>query len=401
MILLANQPFATLFQTNNRAETPSMALSRTAARQNGWLNQAESLVSTHRTVAFAGITAGAKARSEALSEPVPSDFPASRTDFESGQDAGSVELANNREPADRHFDEFEQQAVREVSHEQILHDQLEALAGQLAAAQQRIAELEASLGATYEQLDLRANETCSLQTSLDLLIGENSRLSILLTESEALRITAEKQLEGAQRSLRARASDNAAAGRDIAEAIDARDAAENKLEMLRTLLLLTDRQVHELEKSRSTLIEGASELLKTFETRDTALVEAEAKNEAIAERIAELESEAKLLLKAFESRDAALDNAAARNKALTERIAQLEAEIKFANKPGKFEELIRQWVRLERSRAETVGKTIRNGGAAPPREEAKATAPNGHSDRTPNRPPQAALAGTITFVNAG
>ena len=377
-----------------------MALSRTAARQDGWLNQAESLVSTHRTVAFAGITAGANARGEALSEPVPCDFPASRTDFESGQDTGTVELANNREPADRHFDEFEQQAVREVSREQILHDQVEALAGQLAAAQQRIAELEASLGATYEQLDLRANENCSLQTSLDLLIGENSRLSVFLTESEALRIIAEKQLEEAQRNLCAHASDNAVAERDLAEAIDARDAAENKLEMLRTLLQLTDRQVQELEASRSSLIEGASELLKTFETRDSALVGAEARNKALAERITQLESEVTLLLKTSESRDTALDNAEARNKTLAERIAQLEAEVGLAGKPGKFEELIRQWVRLERSRAETAGRTIRNDGAAPLREEGKATAPNGHSERTQKRSPQTALAGTITFVNA-
>jgi chromosome segregation ATPase len=316
-----------------------MALSRTAARQDGWLNQAESLVSTHRTAAFAGITAGTEARGEALSEPASCHFPAPRTDFESEQDTSTVELANNREPADRRFDEFEQQAAREVSHEQILHDQVETLAGQLTAAQQRIAELEASLGATYEQLDLQANETCSLQMSLDLLIGENSRLSVFLAESEALLITAKKKVEEAQQRLRARASDNAVAERDLAEAIDARDAAESKLEMLRTLLQLTDRQVQELEASRSTLIEGASELLKTFETRDSALVRAEAENKALAERIAQLESEATLLLKTFESRDAALVRAEARNKALAERIAQLEAEIKLASKSGKFEEL--------------------------------------------------------------
>ena len=251
-----------------------------------------------------------------------------------------------------------------LSHEQILHDQVEALAGQLAAAQQRIGELEASLGATYEQLDLRENENCSLQTSLDLLIGENSRLSVRLTESEALRIIAEKKREEAQLNLRTHVNDKAAAERDVAEAIDARDAAENKLEMLRTLLQLTDRQIQELEESRSTLIEGTSELLKTFETRDLALARSEA-----------------------------------RNKVLAERIAQLETAVGLASKPEKFEELKRQWARLERGLMETAPQTTSSNGSAQQREP-------GNKPRrmdNPNAPKSARLrrcSPDITFVNA-
>jgi hypothetical protein len=247
----------------------------------------------------------------------------------------------------------------------MLHDQVEALAGQLAAAQQRIGELEASLGATYEQLDLQENENCSLRTSLDLLIGENSRLSGRLAESEALCVAAGKKREEAELNLRALVNDKAAAKRDIAEAIDARDAAENKLEMLRTLLRLTDRQVQELEESRSTLIEGTSELLKTFETRDLALVRAEARNEA-----------------------------------LVEQIAQLEAAVKLASKPEKFEELKRQWARLERGLKKTAPQTTRSNGTAQQREPANEAAPNGQSERAQKRSPQTVLAGTITFVNA-
>ena len=343
-----------------------MALYQKATRQDGWLYQAENLVSTHRTVAFAGVGAAAKARGQPLSEPVSCHFPAPRRDLENGQDTGAVEPAGNREPTDRPLDDVEQQAVREVSHEQMLHDQVEALAGQFAAAQQRIGELEASLGATYEQLDLQENENCSLQTSLDLLIAENSRLSGRLAESEALRVAAEKKREEAQLNLRTLVNDKAAAERDVAEAIDARDAAENKLEMQRTLLRLTDRQVQELEESRSTLIEGTSELLKTFETRDLALVRAEARNEA-----------------------------------LVEQIAQLETAVKLASKPEKFEELKRQWARLERGLMKTAPQTTSSNGSAQQREPANESAPNGQSERAQKRSPQTVLAGTITFVNAG
>ena len=158
---------------------------------------------------------------------------------------------------------------------------------------------------------------------------------------------------------------NAERERKITEAIAARDAAENKLELLRNLLRLTDRQVQELEQSRSTLIEGTSELLKTFESRDTALAQSEA-----------------------------------RNQLLVERIAQLEAEAKLAAEPGKFEELKRQWARLERGLAESARKTMRSNGAAPQRDAGTGTGtePNGHSERA--QKPERLLAGTITFVNA-
>ena len=336
-----------------------MALSGKATRQDGWLYQAENLVSTHRTVAMAAMAATAKAREQALADEVEWHLRASGPDFDSRQDSDTAELPNDPEPANRHLDAIEPQTVREVSDEQLLHEQVEALAGQLAAAQQRMAELEASLSATYEQLDLQENESCSLRTSLDLLTGENSRISGRLTESESRRVAAEKRLEEAKLNLLILANDKAAIERDVAGAIDARDAAENKLEMLRNLLRLTDRQVQELEQSRSTLIEGTSELLKTFETRDGALLRAEATN-----------------------------------KALTDRIAQLEAEAKFADKPGKLEEFKKQWARLEHSLAEIVAKKMRGNGAAP----------NGHSQaaqrNVQRRSPQAALAGTITFVNS-
>jgi len=350
-------------------------------RQDGRLNQAESLASTHGKAAKAAITAAAKARAEAPMGPLSCHFEAPGAEFGVARMTSEIEPAHELPPyelpvhelppgefelADPQRGGIDRQTAPEDSTEPLLHEQVEALAEQLAAAQQETAEAEARLVATYEQLDLQENENCSLKTSLELLIGENSRLSSRITECEASCAAVEKKLEQMQLDLFTLSVRNTAAERKVTEAIAARDAAENKLELLRNLLRLTDRQVQELEQSRSTLIEGTTELLKTFESRDTILARSEA-----------------------------------RNKVLVERIAQLEAEARLTSKPEQLEEIKRQWARLEHSLAESARKTMRSNGAAPQRDAGNGTAPNGPSERTQKRAAQTLLSGTITFVNAG
>jgi predicted nuclease with TOPRIM domain len=57
--------------------------------------------------------------------------------------------------------------------------------GDAAALKARIAELEAALGTAREALITLRNENQSLQTSLDLVVAENTRLSDLFAEREA------------------------------------------------------------------------------------------------------------------------------------------------------------------------------------------------------------------------
>jgi chromosome segregation ATPase len=82
--------------------------------------------------------------------------------------------------------ELEQQAARDTPALQILTEQAEALAAQFAAANKRVADLEGELGAAREGLFVQASENRSLQTSLNFLVSENSRLCGRLTELEVM-----------------------------------------------------------------------------------------------------------------------------------------------------------------------------------------------------------------------
>jgi hypothetical protein len=63
----------------------------------------------------------------------------------------------------------------------------ETLTTEVAAADKRIAKLEGELASARQRLVVRENENRSLQTSLDLMIDEKSRLSHRLMESDAAR----------------------------------------------------------------------------------------------------------------------------------------------------------------------------------------------------------------------
>ncbi len=63
-----------------------------------------------------------------------------------------------------------------------------------------------------------------------------------------------------------------------------------KLELVQRSLQMKDRQIDELEHSRSGLIESAKTLVKTLKARDSALASAEQRIEFLTEQIAELET---------------------------------------------------------------------------------------------------------------
>jgi chromosome segregation ATPase len=82
--------------------------------------------------------------------------------------------------------ELEQQVARDTPGLQILTEQAEALAAQFTAANKRVADLEGELGAAREGLFVQESENRSLQTSLNFLVSENSRLCGRLTELEVM-----------------------------------------------------------------------------------------------------------------------------------------------------------------------------------------------------------------------
>jgi chromosome segregation ATPase len=287
--------------------------------------------------------------------------------------------ANELEPTRAELAELEQQTARETAAEWILNARRETLAARAAraaAADKRIAELEGDLGSAREQLDLRDNENHSLQSSLDLIVSENSRLSGRLTESEAAgnaageearsklqqtkaalatadaerkklaaagdearsklermrvalataegernklavavdeanekrrtetntlnsrlgamsvrTVTAEKLLVEVRQRLLARTAENCSVERKFADATVARDAAHRKLQVLQKSLQVEERQVQELGRSRSELIEITTTLLKAFKTRNKALARAEQRIQLLAELFAQLDAD--------------------------------------------------------------------------------------------------------------
>jgi hypothetical protein len=80
-------------------------------------------------------------------------------------------------------------------------------------------------------------------------------------------VTAEKLLAKAQQRLLGRTAENCSVERKFADATVARDAAHKKLGLLQNSLQMKERQVQELERSRSELLEVTTTLLKAFKKR--------------------------------------------------------------------------------------------------------------------------------------
>ena len=254
-----------------------------------------------------------------------------------------VELTNELEPARTKLAELEQQLAREIAAARILKDHSDALAAHGAAGDKRVAELEGELGSVREQLVLRENENRSLQNSLDQIVGENSRMSRRLAESDAAAdkarhqheqlktalaaaeaeraklaaaieeanekrqtetntlntrleatssraLAAEKLLAEVRQSLLARTEENNAAERKMADATVARNATDKKLELLQSSHQVKERQIHELEQLRNKLVDRTNALMATVKARDTALLRAEERVVLLGERVAQLEA---------------------------------------------------------------------------------------------------------------
>jgi chromosome segregation ATPase len=148
-----------------------MALNGKAAQRSGWQRPAERLALSHTTgwVGSLATTQNAPANKLVVKRPT---------------------LA-----------EPEQHGMRGAVSNQILNAQVHALGAQAAAADRRAAELESELVALRDTLVRRETENASLQTSLDLVVGENAQLSRRRTENDAEAAQASAQLELAKTSL--------------------------------------------------------------------------------------------------------------------------------------------------------------------------------------------------------
>jgi hypothetical protein len=252
-------------------------------------------------------------------------------------------LPNEAEQIRAMLVELEQRVARDPAAAKVPNEYAETLTAQTAAADRWVAELTGEVDAAREALLLQENENYPLQTSLGLIVCENSRLSQRLTESAAALGRASSQhkqktmaltVAEAERNKLAAAVDeanrwrptktntphscpevmsstavaeaeqwlrllvrmekNRAAERRLTDAVVARDTTDKKLALLQNSLQVKEYQVQELEQSRSTLIEITDALLKTFKMRDTAPAHSEERIRFLSQRVAQLEAEASL-----------------------------------------------------------------------------------------------------------
>jgi chromosome segregation ATPase len=354
---------------------------------NGWLEQAQRLAVTHGTWG---------PRSMAAAQRAQTSLPAADAAFDA--EAREIELANELELARAKVAGLDRRLAQESAAAQQLSEQLETLTADCETADNRIAELEAELGAARDEMALRDNENLSLQTSLDLALGENSRLAqylkdgdsafdatrarldrlqLALTAAEADRfklqgeadqaaatrqsevsttnglleamtsraLTAERLLADVRECLLARIAENSATERGLADATAARGEADKKLRQFQDLLRLKQSQIDELEQSRQKLIETTNTLLKSFQSRDAAANHAEEKINLLTARVAELEAELRLAgnRQAGERRDL---------QAQPEAMRRIDADDAGETARKKWAELARELAKLVKLKRE-------------------------------------------------
>src|SRR5580704_14676786 len=250
-----------------------MALAGKKAPRHGWRHQAERLAQNHTGVATA---AWAATERRPLTEPVSCLSSVAGAKSKGDQETSANETSNDAKHA-------EQQIAREAAAAWILKARRETLAARAAkakAADERFAELEAKFDSALERIAFQDNENQSLQTSLDLTVSENLRLSNRLSESDA---TLEKISSEFDQLKTSEAERN-----KVSSVVD------KKIELLQNLLQVKERRVQKLEHARSKLADDTKKLLRTCAKRDQALARAEEKISSLTELFAQLETKAEL-----------------------------------------------------------------------------------------------------------
>jgi DNA repair exonuclease SbcCD ATPase subunit len=144
-----------------------------------------------------------------------------------------------------------------------------------SAADERIAELEASLEAALARVAFLQDENQSLQNSLDLTVDENLDLTRRLAESE----TSDDEVRSKLQS-----SETTRAEYELAAA-----AADRKIELLQNLVRVKETRLQKLDQARKKMQQDTGKLLATTKARDQALADAEHRISVLTELFEKLE----------------------------------------------------------------------------------------------------------------
>lgn len=238
-----------------------MAIGGKQSRQGGWQDQAARLALKHTVL---------PRLPKLATEPEPALRPVSPA------------LDGDRSSLERPAEERDPTAGNPFSREETLEwiqnarkAVLSVRAEGVKVAEERIAELEASLEAEFARAAFLENENQSLQESLDARASENLDLVRRLAESEARGDEVRSELQS---------SEVTRTEYDLATA-----AAARKIELLENLVAVKEARLQKLEQARKKVQEDTSKLLATTRMRDKALAEAEQRISVLTELFEQLE----------------------------------------------------------------------------------------------------------------
>jgi chromosome segregation ATPase len=286
---------------------------------NGWLSQAERLAIMHGTAGTKAINTVELARQQPLLRPATSDLDFDNPDEPLDAASREIQLAKKLELALTKITGLERRVTYEKAASESLKRELECVSEQLGAAEATVADLETELAAAQNMAALRENEALSLQTSLDLVSAENSRLQAQLrlsgsiledakaqtknlwneaAASEAKRVTHMKEAERYRaeaeakealfRAAKSRAElaeqlhakarerlslyveESSTNTRKIAELTDICSDRSRKLDELQETFRAKQIQIDELEKSRRDLAVATNALLTSYQDHRSA-----------------------------------------------------------------------------------------------------------------------------------
>jgi chromosome segregation ATPase len=249
-----------------------MAIGGKKSGQSGWQVQSDRLALKHTVVPGLPPTSTVPAPRRQTSEAAPQSLLAA-TDA----DRRSIE-----QPLEGSCDHVAKTAAQPFSREETLEWIQNARKAVLTtrveranAADERIAELEASLETALERVAVLENENLSLAESLDASTSENFDLTSRLIEAET---TSEEVRSELQSSEMTRAEYDLAAA-----------AAERRIELLQNLTAVKEARLQKLEQARKKMQQDIKKLLATTKTRDQALADAERRIFVLTELFEKLE----------------------------------------------------------------------------------------------------------------
>jgi ABC-type transporter Mla subunit MlaD len=245
-----------------------MALTANAVQLDGWDRQAERLVFTHAPFGTA-----AMAIAKQMRQPPPMSQPAleqiSGSEPGPGLETGKTGLSNELVLIRAELPELEQRAASAEITPRPPNGQIKRPIAQILSPESRITEPEDEFEPARDEPIHCENESHSLQTSLDLVVGENTRLCPRLAERDAAIDNVHSQLEQAKAAL-------AAAEVERNRLSAALDEANEKLE-IETNALNTHRD------AMSSRVVAVEKLLA--ETRESLLAYIEEKTAIVSENL--------------------------------------------------------------------------------------------------------------------